>query len=250
MAHLKHYYADIVLNQNLYAEQLHYIGEPYTRWLLGTHYVLLRREFLARQNWKREIPEVARHVLVTLGGGDPENATLGVIQALQEIDVPGLEAIVVIGPNNPHAAVLETAIEPSRIPIRLVRDARNMPELMAWADAAISAGGSTVWELAFMCLPTALLVLSDNQRPIVQSLGDAGATLNLGWYSETTPDGISKALMPFLMRKKARTKMAQLSRQLVDGNGTKRVVSVMLAKDGDENADSVSGKQLGRLAGT
>ena len=71
MAHLKHYYADIVLNQNLHAEQLRYSCEPYTRLLLGTRYVLLRREFLRWQGWQREIPDIACKVLVTLGGSDP-----------------------------------------------------------------------------------------------------------------------------------------------------------------------------------
>jgi UDP-2,4-diacetamido-2,4,6-trideoxy-beta-L-altropyranose hydrolase len=37
MAHLKHYYADILLNQNLHAEQLHYSCEPQAgvSWLEG-----------------------------------------------------------------------------------------------------------------------------------------------------------------------------------------------------------------------
>ena len=56
MAHLKHYYADIVLNQNLHAEQLKYSCEPQTRLLLGTRYALLRREFLAWRDWQREVP--------------------------------------------------------------------------------------------------------------------------------------------------------------------------------------------------
>jgi len=46
VAHLNHYHADIVLNQNLHAEQLHYSCEPCANLLLGARYVLLRREFL------------------------------------------------------------------------------------------------------------------------------------------------------------------------------------------------------------
>lgn len=53
-------------------------------------------------------------VLVTLGGGDPENYTLEVIQAIQKADVPGLEATVVIGASNPHSNVLEAAIGQTR----------------------------------------------------------------------------------------------------------------------------------------
>jgi len=42
-----------------------------------------------------------------------------------------------------------------------------MPELMAWADFAVSAGGSTCWELAFMGLPA--LVLIQAKEPGISS---------------------------------------------------------------------------------
>ena len=46
--HATHYYADIVLNQNAYADMSIYPDhEPATRFLLGTRYALIRREFLA-----------------------------------------------------------------------------------------------------------------------------------------------------------------------------------------------------------
>jgi len=117
MAHLPHYYADIVVNQNLHAEQLHYPCEPYTQLLLGTQYVLLRREFLKGQGWKREIPEVARKVLVTLGGSDPDNVTLKVIRAINKLKIKGLEIKVVIGPSNPHMASLKEAIHHSPLTV-------------------------------------------------------------------------------------------------------------------------------------
>lgn len=53
--HAAHYYADIVLNQNISADERFYIRrEPYTRLLLGTRYVLLRHEFKKWQGWRRK----------------------------------------------------------------------------------------------------------------------------------------------------------------------------------------------------
>ena len=224
MAHLKHYYADIVLNQNLHAEDLHYSCEPYTRLLLGTKYVLLRREFLAWRDWKREIPEVARRVLVTLGGSDPENYTLKVIQALQKVDISGLEAIVVIGASNPHADVLKKAVGQSRIPIRLIQDAKNMPELMAWADVAIAAGGTTCWELAFMGVPSLVVILAENQRPIAEGLAKVGAVVSFGWFKHVSIADITSALSYLLSNKKQRAEMIQRARRLVSGNGVLNIL--------------------------
>lgn len=96
--HAEHYYADVVLNQNISAEEEWYQHrEPYTQLLLGTRYTLLRREFWQWQGWQRTVPPVAKKVLVTLGGADPDNVTLKVIQSLQIVEVEELEAVVVVG---------------------------------------------------------------------------------------------------------------------------------------------------------
>lgn len=227
MAHLKHYYADIVLNQNLHAPPLHYPCEPYTRLLLGTRYVLFRREFLAWRDWKRQIPEVARRVLVTLGGADPENHTLKVIQALQRVDVPGLEATVVIGVSNPHLGMLKETIGQSRIPIRLVQDARNMAQLMAWADIAVSGAGATVWELLFLGTPILILVLADNQRYSAEQIQSQEIGKNLGWAESISVEPLAEAIDLLLKDFASRVKMSENARQIVDGRGGHRVLEAL-----------------------
>jgi len=224
MAHLEHYYADIVLNQNLHAEQLNYSCESYTRLLLGARYVSLRSEFLVWRGWQREIPKVGHKVLIALGGGDPDNQTLKVIRALQEVNVNGLEAVVVVGASNPHFRELESAIRNLQFTIRLIQNVTNMPELMAWADVAVSAGGSTCWEMAFMGLPSVVLILANNQRPIAEQLNQVGAAMNLGWYEDTSSAEIAKALTRLLTAVAARAGMAQRGQQLVDGEGVTRVL--------------------------
>jgi len=232
MAHLEHYYADIVLNQNLHAQQLNYPCEPYTQLLLGTQYVLLRREFLQWQGWKRELPEVARKVLVTLGGGDPDNVTLKVISAINKLKLKDLEIKVVVGPSNPHMASLKEAIHHSPFSVQLLPSVANMPELMAWADVAVSAAGSTCWELVFMGLPTVLLVLANNQRDIGEGLSEAGVAHNLGWFEQVTDAKIADALSGLLADPDRRSMMSDSGQTLVDGVGRERVIEILRTKIG------------------
>ena len=228
IGHAEHYYADLVLNQNIHAhEGLYKSKEPYTRLLLGTRYVLLRREFLKWRGWKREIPEVARKVLVTMGGSDPDNVTLKVIQALQQVDVDGLEAIVVVGGSNPHYEELQSVAQKSRFPIRLESNVTQMPELMTWADVAISAGGSTCWELAFMGMPTVALILARNQCPIAERLDTVGVAVNLGWYEDVSPKKLAQVVMQLLKAPRTRAEMSQCGRQLVDSMGSDRVIQAL-----------------------
>ncbi len=230
MAHLNHYHADIILNQNLHAEQLHYSCEPYTRTLMGTRYVLLRQEFLSWRDRKQEIPEIAQKILVTLGGSDPDNNTLKVIQALLKLDIEDLEVIIVVGVNNPHKEILNETISQSQNSIRLISDATNMPELMFWADMAISGAGSTVWELAYMEVPVALLILADNQERGAEQLRNIGAIKNLGWANKIETPGLVKSLNDFLKDYDSRQAVVDQIRSLVDGEGLQRLMMHMLSK--------------------
>lgn len=221
---LPHYYADILLNQNLYAEGLSYPCQPQTRLLLGSRYVLLRREFLKWRGWQRQIPAMARKVLVTLGGSDVNNVTLKVIQALQELEVEDLEAVVVAGAANPHYQELETATRHLPFSARLQSNVTNMPELMAWADVAIAAAGTTVWELAFMGVPSLLFDVVSHQRPIAEGLGSIGAAVNGGAGADIRLQELAAMLGQLLEDKKRRMRIAKTGQRLIDGRGVLRVL--------------------------
>jgi hypothetical protein len=195
--------------------------------LLGTQYVLLRREFLTWKDWKRDIPEVARRVLVTLGGGDPDNHTLKVIQALQKVEVHDVEAIVVIGASNPHTDVLKVTIKQSPIHVRLILDAKNMPELMAWADVAVSGGGVTSWELAYMGVPSLILLLEANQQAGARIIRERGDTICFDMIFKESIGQLHQALKSLLVNQPRRVELSQQLRVLVDGYGMQRILKYL-----------------------
>ena len=230
--HADHYYADIVLNQNIQAhEGLYKKREPYTRLLLGTDYVLLRGEFLKWREYRREIPEVAKKILITMGGSDPDNCTLKVSEALFLLQLKDICVIAVVGGNNPHYETLKSRINGAPSPIVLERNVTNMPELMAWADVAISAGGSTVWEILFMGLPNLTIIVAENQRDSVEKLELYNATVNLGSKDDLNPDRISREVERLCRDRAGRVKMLDGNRSLVDGGGVERVLSALYTYD-------------------
>ena len=231
MANLDYYYADIVLNQNIYAEQLEYNCEPYTKLLLGTRYVLLRREFLKWQGYKQDIPEVAKKILVTMGGSDPDNVTLKVLNALEIIDIPALEVVAVLGPSNQNKEILQREADTSPVNIRLAENPEDMPSLMAWADLAITAGGSTVWELAYMGVPALVLVLAPNQQKNAVYLEKKGSVLNLGTANDLRMDALCSKLKKLVSDQKTLTSVANMGRKLVDGLGNIRVLTNILGAE-------------------
>lgn len=226
--HTDHYYADIILNQNIDAHKSLYANrQPYTQLLLGTRYALLRREFWHWREWQRALPCVASKILVTLGGSDPDNVTLRVIKALQLVKVREIEVLIVTGGSNPHYEQIQLVCQDMCFPMCLKTNVTNMPELMAWADIAIAGGGSTSWELAFMGLPSIILILADNQRTIAKSLGEQGVSINLGWHDDVSSDEIADAVSLLLELSETRVEMVSREQVLVDGLGVNRVLRIV-----------------------
>ena len=227
-AHLDKYFADIILNQNINAERLHYEVEGSARLLLGLRYVLMRPEFKKQIGSVSKHGEIARKVLVTLGGGDLDNQTLKIIRAIERVNIDGLEVVVVVGPANPHLKQLQSQIRVSKIPIHLKINTTRMAELMVWADIAVTGGGTTCWELACLGLPALVVILAENQAAVANGLDERGSVVNLGWHHDLSPDRIAKAIESLLLDAAKRKKMSAVGRELVDGNGTERVVQILM----------------------
>ena len=186
--HCDHYSANLILNQNVYATDAYYKQRsPETKLLLGTRYALLREEFF--EDFDRTTKEHAENILVTLGGGDPDNVTEKVIAALKDIDA---NIKVVIGGANPHKTSIEAAC--TEAGMELIVDSTEMRSLMEWADLAIAAGGTTSYELARMGLPVISIILADNQKAVSEGMEREGVFQNLGWHEDIDAKVISDAV--------------------------------------------------------
>ena len=71
------------INGSAGAEQLGYGCSEHLVLLLGTRYVLLRPEFAEAP--AREISEQVRRALITVGGSDPRNLTLQLMEWAGEV---------------------------------------------------------------------------------------------------------------------------------------------------------------------
>jgi len=225
------YFADIILNQNVHArEQMYASREAYTRLLLGPRFAMLRRDFRPWGQWRREIAPNGRKVLVMMGGSDPDNVTATVLQALRTVNIGGLEVIAVLGGSNPHTAFLQDSASQSPR-IRFFKDAANMPDLMAWADIAVSAAGSTCAEMCLLGLPAILIDLAENQTPVAEELGRRKAAIHLGSSKEVTVAEIAEKVHSLLLSTELRLSLSQRSRELADGEGAERVAAAIHGND-------------------
>ena len=96
-----------------------------------------------------------------------------------------------------------------------------------WADIAISSGGSTPWELAFMGLPAFVICFAENQIKTMDSLHNYGSVINLGWYSAIKKEQLLIQMNNLLQEELLRKKMSEKGTNLIDGSGRKRIIDNM-----------------------
>lgn len=219
--------ADLLLDQNLGREAEDYRGlvPEVCQVLAGPRYALLRPEF---GEWRETSlsrrardPRLQR-LLINLGGVDKENVTGQVLAALTACDLPDdLQISVVMGASAPWRESVTAQARVMPWPTEVVVNVSDMARRMAEVDLAIGAAGSTSWERCCLGLPTLMVVLADNQRDIAYALAEKWAALPLD------PSELKTSLMAqlaALTTPGALTAMSQRAADLVDGQGTVRVV--------------------------
>jgi UDP-2,4-diacetamido-2,4,6-trideoxy-beta-L-altropyranose hydrolase len=223
------YAARVIVDQNLTArEESYHSRDTGTQLLLGLHYALLRREFRSWSGWTRDIPTVARRVLVTLGGATPDEGIMRCLGAIEHISDGRLSARIVRGPLSSDAGpLLRQRLERASPRCQVLHSVSNMAELMAWADLAITAGGSTCWELACLGLPALILTYSRDQELVAEAMQTAKAAVWMGSGVSIREEQLRAALAELAPDDARRSQMSQAGRRLVDGRGAERVLSAL-----------------------
>jgi UDP-2,4-diacetamido-2,4,6-trideoxy-beta-L-altropyranose hydrolase len=222
-AHHPHYEADLLLNPNPDATERHYAGTLGPR-LLGPAYAPLRPEILPRRRPYRGGLRVGR-LLITMGGADPRGLTGRVLAALSATPWVG-EVVVIVGAACRDLPTIRAAAAERAATV--VVDPPDIGAWFAWADAAVTAAGSTCWELAYVGVPALLVVAADNQAGIAAGLVQTGAAVSAGWHETLAVPDLARALADFLTSP-GLGHMAAAGQALVDGRGAERVVAAMRA---------------------
>jgi UDP-2,4-diacetamido-2,4,6-trideoxy-beta-L-altropyranose hydrolase len=218
------YQCDMVVDSAPEAASLAYHGLPETRFCLGSDYFPLHPEF--RKNSRpKAVLEAPKTVVVTFGGSDHDDVTLRVLDAMAGID-GDFDIITILGPAYSGQAE-DAAGNDSRV--RLCRNVTNMSALLSSSDVAVSGGGNTASELAFLGVPMVLLALSPDQAPVAEALSNADAAIYLGFHDRVEDAAIAETLRTLIGDPAQRQKMSRAGPGLIDGKGAERIADAILS---------------------
>ncbi len=223
------YPVDLLVNYNIYGDETDYealyreAGQPLPILLTGTEYAPLRGEFRGLPS--RVTRSKATDVLVSTGGSDPRHIALELAGRIARRDDAGVCFHFVLGAlNEDTEAIRQIAADCGSVAVH--SGVRRMSELMRRCDLAISAAGSTLYELCAAQTPTVTYVLADNQQPGAEGFARRGLMRCAGDWRELG-DGLFERLLDAAAELagdyRERVRMAEAMGCVVDGVGAARL---------------------------
>lgn len=213
----------IVVNGGINAERLNYPIKDDVKYLLGTEYIPLRKEF--HDVPAKEIKDNIESIMITMGGNDIKNITPKILRILTE-DYPNIVKKVVIGKGFTNIEDIER-VKDSKTELLLYPDAEGMRRIMFESDIAISAGGQTLYELASVGVPTVAVAVADNQLNNVKEWREVGLVGCAGWWNDKELLNNILACIANLESNRNRLKRSLIGRKLVDGMGCFRIIDYL-----------------------
>ncbi|WP_051931514.1 UDP-2,4-diacetamido-2,4,6-trideoxy-beta-L-altropyranose hydrolase [Clostridium sp. KNHs214] len=208
---LYYFNVDFLINQNINAEDLNYRVNNNTKLFLGPKYAMLREEF--RNVPKKIIKKKVEDILITVGGADPNNVIGKILSYVKQLDY---KFHVIVGPTFNTVNELKQ-YEKENKNIKLYFNA-NMFQLMQKCDLAISACGSTLYELSSCGVPTLGVIIADNQIKIGNKFHHMGMISNLGWHEKLNKYILVSKLDEICNNRNYREEISKLTQKLISNN--------------------------------
>ncbi|MCR5748493.1 MAG: UDP-2,4-diacetamido-2,4,6-trideoxy-beta-L-altropyranose hydrolase [Lachnospiraceae bacterium] len=230
------YPCDVLINYNIYAEREKYLelyqGQEKTgipEMFLNTEYAPLRKEF--RPDKEVSDNEVS-DILVSTGGADFEHLMIELVRAVKKRGCDRVFHFVVGTANEDKKEIYGEASGEKNIVLH--ENVTKMAELMRSCKVAISAAGSTLYELCATKVPTITYILADNQMPGADGFEKRGIMKCAGDIREMGAKELADKLIGEAValcdNRKDRIAIAERQGRVVDGYGAGRIVDRIVCR--------------------
>ena len=224
---------DALLDQNL-------VARMYTRYLgkvpqncslmLGPRYALLHPSYAAYRERVSPRKGPIRRVLVSFGGTDSGALTALALNSLRHLKPGNITIDAALTRTSRHAPeVLASAAAHENI--HLHYNLPTLAPLMAQADLAIGAGGTTSWERLCLGLPSLVVTMADNQRAVTAELNRRGLVRWVGHKDQIDESLLSGAASDLFEQGLSET-WSEDCLATVDANGADRVAEALSTTSG------------------
>ena len=197
-----------------------------TELCMGMDYVPLREAFQGCAS--KKIRKQVENILILSGGSDPYDMIRRIVRRISGSIAARIDVICGAYYSHYEAVCMEYRQQEN---IFFHRAVENMEEYMKNADIAISAGGTTLYELCACGTPTISYSMADNQLDNVRQFEADGLITYAGDAREPlVEEQIALILQQCAKDREWREERSHRMQQMIDGNGAMRIAD-WLCKD-------------------
>lgn len=196
--------------------------------LLGASYTPLREQF---QDVSFKVRPKAQNILISTGGTDNYNIACHLLRQvfLTENMAEGIRYHVVTSRLNTHYHEL-SLLAASYPSIRIHENVKDMAALMSECDLAFSAGGTTLYELCAVGVPSLSFATADNQLTAAKTFSDYDIIPYAG-DARLSVEHVIREMIRFLQENsnsyEKRQKSSHKMRAFIDGKGAARIAAAL-----------------------
>lgn len=223
------YPVDLLINYDIIPEKLmnDYLKayKNSGKLLLGAAYTPLRPQF---QDKKSSPVHPVRDILLTSGGSDPLNFIPMIAEKLIS-EFTSFNIHIVVGTLFQNIDILE-ALSRKNDRIILHYHVTDMASLMLTCDLAVSAAGTTLYELCALALPAISFSMAENQISMAEIFDELNAVFYAGNIVGNSPSvcqNICMYINNFLSERDLLKKQQQHMSSLIDGKGASRIAHAL-----------------------
>jgi len=220
--------SDVVVLPYAGAERLEVDNEN-CLYLSGPKYFVLPQIFLKTK--PAVIRNKVNNLLVSMGGSDPYNITLKVLNALNKTVIDIRLNIVLGGFSKITDGMIKHALNHYNGQFSIAKDCNNMAAVISESDMAIIGSGLTKYETASLGLPSIVISNDAYHSSIMDDFVKYDTAIHLGDIDHVNDSQIAEATISLTNDLEKRQSMSNAGKVMIDGVGVDRIFSMVIRED-------------------
>lgn len=214
--------SNVICYANYYSQLSYGNYKGNTKFYLGTSYMPVRKVF---QNCKPKlIKEKIENIMILSGGSDNYHMIENIADLFKESNT--VQADIICGAFYPDFEGLKEKFA-GYSNLNFYQNVGNLEEFMEKADLAISAGGTTLYELSAKGTPTISYSFADNQLKNVRQFDEDGLISYAGDVRVDDVYGNIYRLYRKFEDSKLRKACSKKMQKVMDGQGATRIATLL-----------------------
>jgi len=216
---------NVVINPSAAPGHRKYDFRTDTEYFLGPEYFFIATKAAPLSSVKEKVLNIA----VSLGGADPARYTEEFVRKTIPLS-SSYNFTFILGPAYDDIESFKALLSSLDFKAKVLHNIPDLPALFSKMGLVVTAGGDTCLELAYIGTPGLVVPTIEYEIETAKYLEGQEVFINLGDIKKLSNTAVCSKIISFAENLPKRKKYSENGKALIDGNGAKKVMNIILPK--------------------